>query len=122
MVLVPADDAAGEEEEEYCGTQLNVYSAEYSKRCVGLGSPFSRATPEFFEPRITLLLTHRIPPRRRSIAANSVRLLSMPIPRKKYPKPGDVMHGVPPDPGETSFNLAIAVENGRAHVSMQLLT
>ena len=80
--------------------------------------------PEFFPTRFFIfafLLTIRFR-RCGRVAMNSVRILSMPIPRKKYPKPGDVMHGVPPDPGETSFNLAIGVENGRAHVSMDILT
>ncbi|KAL1525951.1 hypothetical protein AB1Y20_020777 [Prymnesium parvum] len=53
------------------------------------------------------------------IVANSVRLLSAPMPKKQFPKPGDILSGVPPMPGEAAIDLSIDTE-GR--LTLEILT
>eukprot|EP00966_Prymnesium_polylepis_P312580 7223335-Prymnesium_polylepis.1 len=61
------------------------------------------------------------PPIRR-VADNMLRIQSAPVIKKKFPKPGDVLTGVPPGPGETSIDMSIDVLEGRAHVTVNFLT
>ena len=57
------------------------------------------------------------------LCANAVELLSQPMPKKKFPKPGDVLSGIPPGPGEgPSIDMAINMQEGRAVISIEILT
>ena len=51
-----------------------------------------------------------------------LRIQSAPVIKKKFPKPGDVLTGIPPGPGETSIDMAISMMEGRAHVTVNIMT